>query len=179
LSNREVNQIISEYFENTIKAVSTLYKEELYEQTLIIIFASIDSFGLLDAPEEQLNATGSTFQKWSAKYIVNDDIEYTEIDLWASRCAVLHTFTTQSDLSKKGKAREILFYSGGVGDQVKDFSVFAKNVNNGSHVVANLEKTIRAFISSISVFARDLDKKCSENSVIKSRLQKTLHQHRW
>ena len=180
MSTREVNQIISEYFESTIKSVGVLYKEGLYEQTLIIVFSAIDSFGLLDAPEEQQNATGNTFKEWVKKYIIGNDIEYTELDLWSSRCAILHTFTTQSDLSKKGKAREILFYSGNsASDKANDFSVFAHQINNGNHVAASIEKTVRIFLSAVPIFARDLDKKCTASNAYLSRLRKILHQHHW
>jgi len=180
LSNREINQIISEYFESTIKSVGFLYKEGLYEQTLIIIFSAIDAFGLLDAPKQQENATGNTFKEWVKKYIVINDIEYTELDLWSSRCAILHTFTTQSDLTKKGKAREILFYSGNPdSNKANEFSMFANQINNGNHVAASLEKTVHVFSSAVTIFARDLDKKCKECNASLLRLRKILHQHKW
>jgi len=180
LSTREINEMISEYFESTIKSVGLLYKAGLYEQTLIIIFSAIDSFGLLNAPEDQQNATGNTFKEWANKYIITTDIEYSEIDLWAFRCAILHTFTTQSDLSKKGKAREIYFYLGSsVSDKALEFSAFAKQRNNGGHVVASLDKTVRSFCHAVPIFARDLDKQCRESNASLSRLRKIIHQHHW
>lgn len=113
MSEREIKQAISEYFIDSIKAVGLLYSNKLIGQALILIFSTIDAVGLLNAPKSQKRSTQETFKSWVKKYMLNDPrVEYTARDLWASRCATLHTYTTSSDLSNSGKAKEILFYSG-------------------------------------------------------------------
>lgn len=170
---------IDEYFSNTIHATKLLYESGLYSQLLVLIFSAIDSYGYLDSPSEQSKATGQSFKAWVEKYItINPGIEYSEIDLWSSRCAVLHTHTLESDLSKKGAAREIVFYSGDkFTDKAKSFTTYMKNKESRNIVAANIEETYLSFIISTQTFARDLASKCNEDKLCMARLNKILSLH--
>jgi len=98
---------------DTIEATRIVYERKLFGHLMIFIYSAIDAMGLLDAPPEQTEANGKSFQAWVKKYLLsNPEILFNEIDLWAARCSVLHTFTSQSDLSNRGKARQIQYYSG-------------------------------------------------------------------
>jgi hypothetical protein len=102
----EIDQKIESFCINTLKGLSLLYENRLYGQMLVLIYSFIDSAGLLDAPSSQSKATGESFKNWVKKYIINDSqINFNEVDLWSARCAVLHTFTSQSDLSNNVNAK--------------------------------------------------------------------------
>ncbi len=82
------------YFLAITKAVGTLFREQLYSHSLIIIYSTIDTCGLFDVLPTEAYATGATFKAWVKKYLLHYlGIEFKEIDLWAARCSVLHTFT--------------------------------------------------------------------------------------
>ncbi len=170
---------IDEYFSNTLHATKLLYESGLYSQLLVLILSAIDSYGYLDSPPEQSKATGQSFKAWVAKYIIiNPGIEYNEIDLWSSRCAVLHTHALESDLSKKGTAREIAFYSGDkFTDKAEGFAANMNNIESRNIVAANIEETYLSFVISTQNFARDLASKCNENELCMARLNKILSRH--
>jgi len=100
------------WFKLQLKTIGTLWDAELPEAVLTIIYSGIDAFGLLGAPPGVLDASGNTFKHWSEKYILNrlqslDGTPVTAVDLWASRCGVLHTSTPLSKLERDGDARQI------------------------------------------------------------------------
>ena len=102
------------WFKLQLKAIGTLWDAELPEAALTIIYSGIDSFGLLAAPPDVLDATRNTFKQWCEKYILPrvqsaDDTPVTSADLWAARCGVLHTSTPLSTLERAGKARQVFY----------------------------------------------------------------------
>lgn len=104
---------IDNYFISVIEAVDLLHQNKLMGQALTVIYSSIDACGLLDAQDSQENATGSTFKSWVNKYMLEENsLECNADDLWGGRCAVLHTHTSTSDLSKANRVREIQYISG-------------------------------------------------------------------
>jgi hypothetical protein len=102
------------WFKLQLKAIGTLWDAELPEPVLTIIYSGIDSFGLLAAPSGVLDASGTTFKQWCARYILTrlqtvDGTSITSVDLWAARCGVLHTSTPLSKLERDGNARQVFY----------------------------------------------------------------------
>lgn len=180
-SDTNNSQIIESYLVDLLSSIKLLKENKLYAQSLTIILSAIDSFGLLDAPDNEDNASGKSFKSWVNKYFCeNPGIEYTAEDLWAYRCSVLHTYTAQSKLSKSGKAREIVFYSGDkLSDKATRLSEFVTDIDNNKHVAANIEETILTFTICCQKFARDLDEKCLSSKIVKQRIGKLLHKAQW
>src|SRR4051794_22756923 len=57
-------------------------------------------------------ATKPSFIKWVNKYLLRDEWRpCTAEDLYASRCAILHTFSAESDRSRAGKVVPIWYCS--------------------------------------------------------------------
>ena len=88
MSSQTIEQMIEGYFLSTTKAIGILFRERLLPHSLIVIYSTIDTCGLLDAPSTQTVATGASFKEWVKKYVlVYPGLEFNEIDLWAARCA--------------------------------------------------------------------------------------------
>lgn len=62
MSSQTVDEMLEGYFLATTKAIGTLFKEDLLPHSLVIIYSTIDTCGLLDAPVTQTEATGESFQ---------------------------------------------------------------------------------------------------------------------
>jgi hypothetical protein len=102
------------WFKKQLKAIETLWDAGLPEASLTIIYSGIDSFGLLAAPPDVLDASGKTFKQWCEKYILTrlqsvDGTPITSEDLWGARCGVLHTSTPLSRTERDGKARQVFY----------------------------------------------------------------------
>jgi len=97
-----------------LDALATCINAGLPEASLTLIYSGIDTFGLLNAPPGDLDATGDTYKKWCEKYVLTrlqsvDGEPVTAVDLWAARCGVLHTSTPLSKLEREGKAHQIWY----------------------------------------------------------------------
>lgn len=170
---------IEQFVTNTVTAIGLLFKEQLFGQTTVLMYSAIDTMGLLDAPPSQDKATGATFKAWVTKYILTDPkLTFSDVDLWGARCAVLHTFTTASDLSNDGKAKEIIFFIGQHDDpMMKAFHAATLDVGKGTHIPALLNDFVDAFLAGIEKFMADLIANCGKDPAYSIRLSKILQHH--
>jgi hypothetical protein len=107
------NRMVS-WFQMHLRAIGTCLKSELPEASLVLIYSGFDTFGLLAAPPNVLDASGDTYKRWCEKYVLPriksvEGASVTAIDLWGARCGVLHTSTPLSKLEREGKAHQIWY----------------------------------------------------------------------
>jgi hypothetical protein len=172
--------MVHDYFLATTKAVGTLFKAELYGHVLIVIYSTIDTCGLLDAPADQTTASSPSFKAWVTKYLLPHQAEgLGEIDLWAARCAVLHTFTSESNLSTAGLARQLQYYSGDKSDpKIQHLIAFTRSYESGKHLPVHYGEFCEAFFAAIKSFVPDLEANCNANPGYLARLRKILQVNR-
>lgn len=148
---RVVKDRIDSFCLNTINAVELLYKKKLYAHMMVLIYSAVDSMGLLVAEPNVNRADSKSFQNWTQKYLIEKkSFNFRAIDFWAARCGVLHTFTTESDLSRNEKANEIQYYSGNQDSETsKKFERTTQVLNNGKYVPANIENLLIGFLDGL------------------------------
>ena len=170
------NSNIEKYFFTVIESVDLLHKNTFMGQMLTIIYSSIDTFGLLDAPENVKKSSGKTFQDWVDKYLLKDSsLACSAKDLWGARCGVLHTHTTESDLSKKevNPVKEIQYISGPSDHpMVKAFIEAAPDIGNSIGI--NIDILVIDFLKAINRFNTDFVKKLSSSDACQTRTNKIL-----
>ena len=171
-----VQPTISKFFLATSEALTTLDEKKLYGPALVVAYSAIDSLGLLDAPPNQLNASSDSFKAWVDKYLIKQNgITFNAIDLWAARCAVLHTSTSESDLSRAGRAKQLQYYNGDSSHAAaRQIVARIQAVDGGSHIAVNLPDLFAALIAAMMEFAPDLSMKCNQNPDCNVRLGKIL-----
>jgi hypothetical protein len=82
-----------------------------YLPAQILIYAGIDAAAWLASDTNE--GVGKRFRRWVDRWMLPaKPLLATASDLYAARCAVLHTFTADSDLSKTGTARRIAYATG-------------------------------------------------------------------
>jgi len=175
----DTEALIEKFCIDTLRATGLLYQEGLYGHMLVVLYSSIDSMGLLDAPENQTSASGHTFKNWVKNYLLpNGEFEFDEGDFWAARCSVLHTFTSESDLSRSGRAKKLQYYSGPKdSSSAQAFVEATKYIDGGTHAPAHIEDTYLAFLEALKVFPNDLLEKCKDNEIYETRLRNLLQRH--
>ena len=172
----EIDQKIESFCINTLKGLSLLYENRLYGQVLVLIYSFIDSAGLLDAPSSQSRATGESFKNWVKKYITSDpQTNFNEVDLWSARCAVLHTFTSQSDLSNSGNAKELHYFSGP--NDSSEAQAFISQIKTMQHIPVHIDGLYQTLLKAIEKFAPDLATNCESDKAYEIRLNKVLQQY--
>lgn len=172
----DIDAQISQYFASTTEATISLYRKHLYGHLLVVIYSTIDTLGFLDAGPDCTVASGQTFKSWTKKYLLSQPgVEFNEIDLWGARCAVLHTFTTKSTLSKSGNAREIVYFGGDkTTGHFARFVSFAKALDDGRHLPIHFQDFYLAFLKALHSFEPDLRAKCCSDRSREKRLREVL-----
>jgi hypothetical protein len=113
--------------------IDACIKQNLIGSALILIYSAIDTVGWLDSNEEF--ATKPSFMNWVDAYLLKmKPLQCTSMELYAARCGLLHTFTPDSQLSSKGKARRIC-YAWGTGS-VQDLQRTIELADKTSEYVA-------------------------------------------
>ena len=170
---------IEKYINSVIEAVDILHEKALFGQVLTIIYSSIDACGLLDASAEQNKATGKTFKDWVNKYLLPvSSLECSADDLWGARCAVLHTHTAVSDLSKASKVKEIQYISGPPEHPlVIAFLKASKDIGEKESIGVNIDILLMDFLKAIEKFNTEFIDRIKTCDVLKNRASRVLLNH--
>lgn len=102
---------LSAFYETYYGIFETIYdclKQRRSIPALILIYAAIDGFSELSNKGDQ---TGKkVFKDWVKQWmLVKYPLPCNEIDLYAARCGLLHLQKSESDLAKKGEAKELWY----------------------------------------------------------------------
>jgi hypothetical protein len=147
-------------------ALKTLYQEHRVMPYLMLLYATVDILGFIVA-EEETDPPGKRFQGFVDRYMIKHLPDVNSFDLWGARCALLHTATPQSYLSRQGRAREIL-YSWGAADSTINKKVIKQSKRSEQYVAITLEELHESLICGLEDLAEKLktnkilDKQCLE-----------------
>jgi len=102
------------WFRERLRSLGTCLSTGHPEAALALVYSGIDVFGWLAAAPGVDFGTGETYKNWCNKYLINriqsvEGLVLTGDDLWAARCAFLHTSTPISQLSSNGGAHELWY----------------------------------------------------------------------
>jgi len=103
--------------QHLISSIELCLKNKFTAPSLMLTYATIDIMAWLDRDENHEDVTRSDFIKWVETYLLlNYQLSCTAIDLYAARCSLIHSYTSESRLSREGGATEI-FYAWGTADE--------------------------------------------------------------
>jgi hypothetical protein len=75
---------------------------------LVLLYAGIDIVASLEC--QLSDGTKASFVRWVERYLLPaKPMGCTALELYSARCAILHTYTADSDLSKRGQARKVYY----------------------------------------------------------------------
>ncbi len=83
-------------------------------------------------------------------------LKATAIDIYAARCALLHTFTADSDLSAKGEARRVISVWGTATAEEYDRTADALGFAD-THVAVHIENLLQGFQAGVAAFFKELE----------------------
>lgn len=179
MDTQKINKIVNGYFDATTRAVNVLLGAGLLPHTLVIIYSTIDTCGLLDAHPGQDAASSDSFKAWVEAYVLaGNTLDFNAVDLWGARCSVLHTFTAESKLSKVRKARELQYYTGEKSaPKIKEFIEFINKHEEGKYLAVHYGDLVAAVLKGMGKFVPALVAKCEGDAIYSERLGKVIRQH--
>jgi hypothetical protein len=87
-------------------AILDCHRQERWMPCLVLLYSGIDIVASLEPSTG--GGVRERFENWVDKYLLaGRSFACTATDLYGARCAVVHTFTPDSDLSSRGKARVV------------------------------------------------------------------------
>lgn len=93
-----------------IKSIEICLNEKLQIPSLILLYSGIGIMGWLNHPASRDHRSKEDFIRWVDDYLLpNKNVRCKAIDLYAARCATIHSYSFSSKLSKKGEAKEIYY----------------------------------------------------------------------
>jgi len=99
-----------EYFTIQFSAMRMCYEKKFFNPLYILLYSTIDTFSYLDRINDE-EKVKDRFVRWVDTYLLpNPDLKCNSIELYGARCGMVHSSTAESNLSEKGKARQVLYY---------------------------------------------------------------------
>jgi hypothetical protein len=93
-----------------LDAIDLLLANNMRMPALVLIYSGIDVLAALNRPLSNVDVTRGDFVDWCDQYLVMAGFQQCKpIELYAARCAIIHTYSSESSLSRKGAARAIVY----------------------------------------------------------------------
>jgi len=94
---------------DSVHGIGLCLDAKLINSALVLLYCGIDTASSLD-----LNFASSSVQlryvNWCDTYMFKGKpLDYTSLELYAARCGMVHETSVESTLSKKGKARQVIY----------------------------------------------------------------------
>ncbi len=136
---------------------------------LVLIYALADSLAWA-ASTKAKNSVRSNFENlaetWLIPKLVSEVPTIAAVDLYGARCAVLHTLASDSDLSKAGHAKRVVYAWGNAEAEI--LGEFIEQTEfAGTLVSIHIETLLRAVEGALS----DLFQSAQQDMDLKERLQ--------
>lgn len=136
---------------------------------VVLIYSGMDSMAFLAMPKEQTDVTGKDFIDWADRYIrfpCKDQL--TGADLYGARCAMVHTYSVYSRMSRDGEARVIGYMDKSVPEVRYNPDV------NKQLVLVSVPALAEAFFKGIDRFLVDAFSDKARAPIIEERMNKLV-----
>lgn len=136
---------------------------------VILIYSGMNSMAFLAMPKEQTDVIGKDFIDWADRYIrfpCKDQL--TGGDLYGARCAMVHTYSVYSRMSRDGKARVIVYMDKSVPEVRYNPDV------NKQLVLVSVPALAEAFFKGIDRFLVDAFSDKAHAPIIEERMNKLV-----
>jgi hypothetical protein len=142
---------------------------DCFGPAVILILSGIDAMAYISMPASQEDVTKNDFVRWADRYIKFPCSEQLSgWDLYGARCAMLHSYGAVSDLSRKGKCRQVGYMDKSVPEVCFNPSI-SKDL-----VLVSIPALADAFFSGIDKFLVDLFADEGKRPIAEQRLQKSV-----
>jgi hypothetical protein len=167
--NGEAEAQFERKVQQLVAAVETCLAANLWEPTLILLYAGIDAMAWLDRPAGQLDVTENDFVRWAERYLLSSPSPgLTGEDLYGARCGLLHSHTGESRKHRILKVRKLFYHREVNGKRV---GVVQLRMNEKFLPPSvDLDAFVRAFRDAVRKFREDFEKDAERRDQIYDRV---------
>jgi hypothetical protein len=135
-----------------LEAIEDSYAKSRIMPCLVLLYSGIDVVASLE-PSQGIQV-GDRFKKWVEGYMLRYLKNCTANDLYGARCAVVHTFTPDSNLSRTGKARVVAYAIGSA--ELSDLEEASAIAGQSEQVNVHIRDLIDAFRNGFADFLEQI-----------------------
>jgi len=133
------------------RGIRIAIENNCYGSAVVLILSGIDTMAYIGMPRCREDVLPEDFIKWAERYVKFPCAnQLSGIELYGARCGMLHSFSTRSKLSRKGKCRQV-----GYADRCVPEVVCNSNLS-GELVIVSIEGLAKAFFDGMDRFLVDL-----------------------
>jgi hypothetical protein len=104
--------VVNGIYNGIRRGIEVAVANECYGSAVVLIYSGIESMAYLAMPVNQTDVGRKDFIDWADRYIRFPCKEQlTGADLYGARCAMLHTYSVYSKMSREGKCRIVGYMS--------------------------------------------------------------------
>ncbi|MDA7417463.1 hypothetical protein PGB34_13920 [Xenophilus arseniciresistens] len=159
-----------------VKDVNDAWDRKSYRATLILVYSGIDAMSHLTMPDGKNKVTRADFVAWAEKYLQfrdadkNPTLTLPGIELYAARCALVHTYSSEAELHKEGKVKRQIGY----GDEF--LPEIAEKADIEHLVIVSIRGLVDAFARGIAATLQDIKGDEPRRRLFAERLDKMVHE---
>ncbi len=136
-----------------LRSINLLHQNKLLLPAMMMTYSTIDILSSLTCTVPATESTGSDFKNWVNRYLLpGSQLCCSADDLWGARCGLIHTYTSNSSLSQKGKIRKIVYLSGVLDEPLRNTTDFVA----GEYLVVVSQDLFNALSTALTRFMADL-----------------------
>jgi hypothetical protein len=166
--------ILQKHLDELTGAIRLTLKAKKHIPTLILIYSAIDILAWLNRPLKQKDVERRDFISWVDQYLLRESkLLCSSMDLYAARCAIVHSYQAESKLSREGKAKQI-WYAWGQADVDRLRERIQKAKLNQIAVAVHVEDLVEALEHGIYKFITWIDSNHNEAKKVYSRVKTQL-----
>lgn len=159
-----------------VKDVNDAWERKSYRAALILVYCGIDAMAYLTMPTGKDKVTRADFVAWAEMYLQfrdankNPTLALPGIELYAARCALVHTYSSEADLHKEGKAKRQIGY----GDEF--LPEVAEKADVEHFVMLSIRGLVDAFARGVAATLQDIKGDEPRRKVFAERLNRMVHE---
>jgi hypothetical protein len=151
---------------NLVNAIELCIDNKLIMPALILLYSGIDVVGALEQTPN--TGTKANFTRWVDSYMLKaSPLGCTAIELYGARCGILHTMAAESDLSRRGKARQITYAWGKA--KAEDIRTAGKILNQTEILSIHVNELLDSFKRGLASYFKEINEdEVRRNLVLKN-----------
>jgi hypothetical protein len=145
-------EILERGIEEILAAVEDCLTKKRFLPALILLYSTIDIVSGLDRPPAKKTPTRDDFRAWVDAFLLpSSGLQCSSLDLYAARCGIIHTYSSESALSESGAAHQV-FYAWGT-SKADDLDLAIQRTSwKGKAVTVHVDRLVTAYKRGLQQF---------------------------
>ncbi len=170
----DANQLLADKLSAVLKAIENCLHANLWEPSLILLYATIDALAWLQRPLNQPDVTAVDFVNWAGTYVLaGSTLQCSAEDLYGARCGLLHTHTGESRRHRELKVKKLFYHRvvEGHTEAVVQLRMSEKLLPSS----VDLDEFAAAFRRGVDRFTQDLEADATRKQIVLSRIWRSYY----